>query len=97
MATQIKTKKGFLIIKMTWKECVAITDSWGLADCCGQNTCEEDLYYIAILDQFYCEPCYNAWVETASRYKSELGKEQVNFIKIRNKLQDLGTWETQKI
>ena len=93
MATRYQNDKGFLIIELPWKECVAITDSWGLADCCGQNTSEETLYYIALLDQFYCGICFNAWYSTAVRYKSDLEKEQINFIKTKRKLEDLGAWE----
>lgn len=90
MAEILKNDKGFLIIKMSWRECVAITDSWGLSDCCGQNSSEEPLFYIAVLDQFYCESCYNAWYDTAKRYSSEIQKEQEAFVKVKNKLKDLG-------
>lgn len=93
MAKILKNDKRFLIIEMPWREYVAITDSWGLADCCGQNTSEENVYYIAVLNQFYCGICFNAWISTAMRYKSDLEKEQYNFVKMKGKLEDLGTWE----
>ena len=78
---------------MCWKECVAITDSWGLADCCGQNSSEEDLYYIAVLDQYYCKTCFDAWYSGAKRYRSDIEKEQYNFVGVKNKLVDLGVWD----
>lgn len=93
MAIKYQNDKNFLIIKMSWKECVAITDSWGLADCCGQNSSEEDLYYIAVLDQYYCKTCLDAWYSGAKRYKSDLEKEQLNFVKVKNKLVDLGVYD----
>lgn len=93
MATKIQNNKNFLIVEVSWKEYVALTDSWGIADCCGQNTIEEKLYYIAVLDQFYCKPCFDAWYSGVKKYKSDLEKEQMNFIKIKHKLEDLGTWE----
>lgn len=93
MAKLWQNDKQFKIIKMSWKECVAITDSWGLADCCGKNSSEEDLYYIAVLNQFYCKTCLDAWLSGAKRYKSDLEKEQICFVKTKRKLEDLGTWE----
>ena len=75
MAHQLPNQKGFLIIEMDWKDCVNITDTWGLSDCCGQNTSEEKLYYIAVLDQYYCKPCYDAWLSGATRYKPDLEAE----------------------
>ena len=93
MAEQFKNDKNLLIIKLDWRECVNITDSWGLADCCGQNSSEEDLYYIALLDQFYCKPCFDAWYSGVKRTKCELEKENQNFMKVKNKLKDLGTWQ----
>lgn len=97
MAIKYQNNKNFSIIKMTWKECVAITDSWALCDLCGQNSCEEPLYYIALINQFYCQTCFDAWISGAKRYSSDLEKEQYNYIKIKNKLIDLGTWEQQMI
>lgn len=93
MAHQIQNQKGFLIIEMDWKDCVNITDTWGLSDCCGQNTSEEKLYYIAVLDQYYCKPCYDAWLSGATRYKPDLEKERYNFVKVKNKLKDLGVYD----
>ena len=72
---------------------VCVTDSWGLADCCGQNSSEDCLFYIAVLDQYYCESCMKAWYGGATRYKSDIEKEQYNFVKVKNKLKDLGTWD----
>lgn len=92
MASLWRNTKQFKVIKMSWKECVAITDSWALCDLCGQNSSEEPLYYIAVINQFYCESCFNAWFSSAKRYKSDLEKEQMNFVNVRNKLRDLDVW-----
>ena len=93
MANPVKNDKRFLIIEMTWREYVAATDSWGLADCCGQNTSEEPVFFIALLNQFYCEPCYNAWYDTATHYKVDVEKERYNYNNIVNKLKLLGCWQ----
>ena len=92
MANLWKNDKQLKIIEMSWKECVAITDSWSLCYVCGQNSSEEPIYYIALLNEFYCKNCLTAYLKEAKRYKSDFQKEQLNFINIRNKLIDLGTW-----
>ena len=93
MAKVYPNSKGLKIIEMSWKECVAVTDSWGLCDMCGQNTSEEKIYYIGLINQFYCERCLDAYLVGARIYKNDVEKEQLNFVGIKNKLIDLGTWE----
>lgn len=82
--------KNLKIIEMSWREYVAVTDSWGLCDLCGQNSSEEPIYYIALLKQYYCKPCLDAYLSGAKRYKSDLEKEQYNFVEVKHKLEDLG-------
>lgn len=93
MASLWKNDRQFKIIKMTWKEYVAVTDSWGLCSCCGDNSSEEPLYYVALVNDTYCQTCFDAYYKEAKRYKSDFQKEQKNFIEMRNKLIDLGIWE----
>ena len=95
MATQIQNDKRFLVVKMTWQEFVAITDTWGLADCCGQNTSEEPVFFIATLNQFYCTSCYNAWYDTATHYRVDVEKERYNYNDVVKKLKALGTWQNE--
>lgn len=92
MANLWKNDKNFKIIKVNWVEYVNCTDSFGLCDVCANNTSEEPIYYIAVLDQWYCKTCLDAWLSGAKRYKSDMEKEQLNFIKIKNKLEDLGAY-----
>ena len=92
MANLWKNDKQFKIIKMSWKEYVASTDSWGLCSCCGDNSAEESLYYVALIDDAYCQKCFDAYYQGAKRYKGDVEKEQANFIKMKNKLVDLGVW-----
>lgn len=93
MAKQLQNNKGFLVIQMPWREYVAITDSWGLADCCGQNSCEDDVFYIAVLDSFFCKMCYDAWYSTAKHYKVDMEKERYNWNNKVSKLRDLGVFD----
>lgn len=93
MAKLWQNDKQLKIIKMSWKEYVASTDSWGLCSCCGNNSAEEPLYYIALVGDAYCPDCFDEYYRGAKRYKSDLEKEQKNYIEMRNKLMDLGCWE----
>lgn len=93
MAKLLTNSKGFLIIKMCWREYVAVSDTFGLCDLCGQNSCEEDLFFVAVLNQVYCPTCYKAWYDGAKRYSSEMQKEQLAFVEMKNKLNDLGVWD----
>ena len=95
MARLLENSKKFQVIKLTWREYVAATDSWGLADCCGQNSSEDDLYFIAVLDQVYCPMCFKAWYDSARRYSSDVQKEQEAFVRMKHKLEDLGCWENE--
>lgn len=95
MARILTNSKNFQIIKMAWREYVAATDSWGLADCCGQNSSEDDLYFVAVLNSVFCPMCFKAWYDTAKHYSSEIQKEQESFVKMKHKLEDLGCWENE--
>ena len=93
MANLWKNDRQFKIIEMTWKEYVAATDSWGLCDICGNNSAEEKIYFVALVNQAYCERCLTAYMKDAKRTKSDLQKEQSYFVNMKNKLVDLGVWD----
>lgn len=93
MAILWKNERQLKIIKMSWREYAAATDSWALCSCCGDNSSEEPLYYVALVGDVYCQRCFDAYLKEAKRYKSDFEKEQNNFIKMRNKLIDLGVWD----
>lgn len=93
MAKLLKNEKQFKIIEMSWNEYVAATDTWGLCDICGDNTSEQPLFFVALVNQCYCKKCLDAYLSGARRTKGDFEKEQMNFIKMKNKLVDLGTWE----
>jgi hypothetical protein len=93
MAILWENKKKFQIIKMSWREYAAATDSWGLCDACGQNSSEEPLYYVAVLNVVFCPDCFDAWYGGAKRYSVDMPKEQANFVRMKQKMKDLGCWE----
>lgn len=78
---------------MNWKEYVGCTGKWSLCDLCGEAVSEEDGYYIALIDSWYCKTCLEAYLKGAKRYKSDMEKEQKNFVDMKTKLVDMGVWE----
>ena len=90
MAKIFQNDKHFLVIEMTWKEFVAITDSWGLCDCCGQYDSDMVFYYVAVENVFFCKKCFDAWYSGAKHYTVDLQKERENWNKTISKLRDLG-------
>lgn len=83
----------FKIIEANWVEYVNVTDTFGLCDICANNSSEDPIYYIAVLDQWYCKTCLDAWLSGAKKYKSDIEKEQINFVNVKHTLEDLGCWE----
>jgi hypothetical protein len=51
------------------------------------------LYYVAVLDVAFCPDCFDAWYGGAKRYSVDMPKEQANFVRMKQKMEDLGCWE----
>lgn len=81
MAKKIKTEKGFLVIKLNMDEAESIGFGLGGAcicmDCNG--LCDNDIYYIAVLNDTMCEECYNEYMEEATYYDGDSRIEQRNY------------------
>lgn len=91
MAKQVKNDKGFLVIKTSLAELLPLTDDFGACCLCG-NT-EDTVYMIAAINEYYCETCYKAWYDSATRYKSDIPEETKRFNDWVAQLTDLGLWE----
>ena len=98
MAIQYQNDKRFLIIKMTWREYVAATDTWGWCDLCGTNDFTQTGYgyYIPVINQWYCQKCYEQWYEGATHYRVDIEKERQAFNEMKSKLERLGVWNIQE-
>lgn len=96
MAKKFQNNKNFLIIEMPWREYVAITDSWGLCSCCGQYDSEAIFYYVAVINDFFCKTCFDAWYSGATHYSVDLQKERQNWNKTVEKLRDVGVWNENR-
>lgn len=82
MAKKIKTEKGFLIIKMSREEASTLDFGVGNGICicmeCNE-ICNDDIYYIAVLNDIMCEECYNKHMEEATYYPEDSKIEQRNY------------------
>lgn len=95
MAKKWENDKNLLVIKMSWREYVAITDSFGLCDCCGTQDFSDGGYYVALVDDWYCSHCYNLYMSGAQRFSVDLEKERQNYNRVVNALKGLGTWDVE--
>ena len=96
MAKQFQNDKRFLIIELSWKEYVAITDTFGQCDCCGEYDSEMIFYYVAVVDVFFCKKCFDAYYSDAKHYEVDLQKERDNWNKTVAKLRDVGVWNENR-
>ena len=97
MAIQEYNSERFLIIRMSWREYVAATDTWGWCDLCGTNDFSDnggEGYYIAVINQWYCWRCAQQYFLSATHYEVDKEKERQNFNDMKHKLERLGVWNT---
>lgn len=80
MAKQVESGK-FLVIECTAGELMnAVGSDICICDWCGKPYLPtEKGYYIAVLNQWYCEKCYNEWAERATYYPEDADVERRNF------------------
>ncbi len=94
--TRLNNPKGFEIIQMPALLARAVVlETGGGCELCGDMKETDDImYYIAAINQVYCDKCFIAWYNSATRYKSEIPKELENSKRIEKILRDAGWWET---
>lgn len=75
MANIKDNKKGFKVIQISRKELVEELGQYGAIGIC--DYCNETAstgYYIAVLNQWFCPKCYQAWYHRATYYTDTLIK-----------------------
>ena len=87
MAKEISNHKGFKIIEMSSSEAIEVFGGVGICDSCNGNH-QKDYkgYYIAVLNRFYCQQCYDEWIERAKKYAEDEGVELNNFETTKDRL-----------
>ena len=84
MAKITKNNKEFKVINLSRKDAASIgfgIDNSGTCICmkCNKECPNEDIYYIAILNDTMCKECYERWVKSAKRYEEDIPIENRNF------------------
>lgn len=77
MAVKIENDKGFLVIKTE-----STSEGLKLGGICICDSCNSPSfkgYYIAFLNSWYDEECYNDWYTSAKRYNEDIAIEKRNF------------------
>ena len=79
MAKKVENKKGFLILEVSRKELQKVLGGYtlGICDCCGEPA--DNGYYIAALNQWFCEGCLQEWLQRAERYVQDIPTEENNY------------------
>ena len=79
MAEIFKNEKEFLIIKMKGVETL-LFGGYGICDSCNIPNLEG--YYIAALNYWMCDHCFDEWYKSATRYKEDIPYEKRHFDRI---------------
>jgi len=77
MAEIIRNEKGFKVIKTSISEINQSVGGLGICDKC--NVSSFTGYYVAVLNYWICEECYNEFLGRAKRYKEDTEIEQRNY------------------
>lgn len=92
MAKQIKNYKGFLVIRCSLFDLMQVEPfSLGICDCCGHA--DFDGYLCCALGRkYYCEKCYQDWIERATRYEEDIPFETEVFESFKNAFKTVDLW-----
>lgn len=80
MAKKVENEKGFLVLEISRSEMIGKLGRYGsigICDSCGMPANKG--YYIAVLNQWFCEDCFKEWYERATRYKEDEFYEKEKF------------------
>lgn len=80
---EIFNEKGFLIFKISADEIKSVS-GYGICDSC--NSLPGEGYYIAVLNMWYCEKCYQDWIKRAKYYAQDAPIELKNLAEMILKL-----------
>lgn len=94
MANQQKNTKGLKVIKMRTTELIRISPySIGVCDNCMKRV--KTGYYVAVLNRYICEACYQEFIQRAKRYPEDDRIENKNYQLFKEDLKAAGLWREQ--
>ena len=68
MSIKFINEKGFTVYEMTGVETMEF-GGYGICDYCNRAALKG--YLIPVLNHYYCEKCYNNWLERAEYYEED--------------------------
>ncbi len=94
MAKQYKNKKNFLVIQLNFEEVLKIWGQYGGVGICDRcNKIEKKGYYVACLNEYFCESCFKQWLKSAVNYEEDRPFEKRYYKDTVSILARAGLWE----
>lgn len=85
MAKIIENKKGFKIIRIDRSELIERLAGYGCVGICDRCSLPSVAgYYIAVLNQWFCQNCFYDWYITAVNYPEDRRIEESNFNRMKS-------------
>ncbi len=72
---KFKSDCGYIVYETTPKECIEITNGFGICDMCAKT--DKVIYLVPVLNHAFCQKCYNDWNQRAVFYKEDLWFEKL--------------------
>jgi hypothetical protein len=69
MAKIIENSKNFKVIEVSADEVIEKFGGLGICDWCNKNF--SNFFYIPVLNQCYCQECYDNWMKRAINHKED--------------------------
>lgn len=85
MAKVVDNYKGFKVLEITRQEMMDKLTRYGCLGIC--DMCNRPIsvgYYVAVINQWMCEDCYNDFIKSIDRYEEDMKIENKNFNRFCN-------------
>ena len=80
MMQEVDNSKGFKVLRVSRKRMLDRLGKYGclgICDFCADSS--EYGYYVAVLNQWICQECYDEWLRSAINYQEDRKIEQRNY------------------
>lgn len=85
MARVVENYKGFKTLEITRQEMIDKLTRYGCLGIC--DSCMRPAsvgYYVAVINRWMCEDCYNDFIKSVDRYEEDIRIENRNFDRFCN-------------
>lgn len=94
MAKPYITKKGFLIIQLSYQEAFVIWGKYGgfgICDRCNQTP--QKGFFVACLNYYMCPKCFKNWLKKAQYYPEDKSFEKMQYNNTVSLLKQKNLWK----